>query len=132
MEARETLTLDLYIPILSFSFSYKCRNMDKHCGYWAVDECDDDEDSDHSEWMQSNCAPACHTCHLLDTQLRCPIEEGNECVLKVGGLNALMENIVDNANGLGEYLKYNPEALSRPKVKADGTAALGDVQDGPW
>ena len=110
--------------------NYKCRNMDKLCAYWAADECGDDDPN--VDWMQSNCAPACRTCHLLDTRLRCPIEEGNECVLKPGGLNALMEGIVDDANGTGEYLKYTPKALSRPRVKADGTTAPGGVQDGPW
>ena len=43
-----------------------------------------------------------------------------------------MENIVDNANGSGEHKKYNPIALSRPYLKADGTAAPGAKGDGFW
>mmetsp|Transcript_15187 Transcript_15187/g.32955 ORF Transcript_15187/g.32955 Transcript_15187/m.32955 type:complete len:526 (-) Transcript_15187:286-1863(-) len=115
--------------------NYKCRNMDKLCSFWAGNgECvdDDDDNENNAEWMNSNCAPACQTCHLLDSQLRCPIEEGNELAMEPGGLNTLMEIIVDNADGSGDYQKYNPKALSRPKVKADGTAAPGVEKDGPW
>ena len=43
-----------------------------------------------------------------------------------------MENIVDNADGSGDYKQYNPIALSRPKLKADGTPAPGVEKDGPW
>jgi len=112
--------------------NYKCRNTDKDCSYWAVDECNDEDDN--AEWMHSNCAPACQMCHTLDSRLKCPIEEGNELVFGPGGLNALFERIVDDADGNGEYRKYNPKALSRPRLKADGTAASGvqDDEDGPW
>lgn len=110
--------------------NYKCRNMHEHCSFWAIDECGDDDPN--REYMQSNCAPACRTCHLLDSQLRCPIEEGNEPVIKPGGLNALFERIVDDADGTGSYAKYNPRALLRPRLKADGTPAPDGTRDGPW
>ena len=111
--------------------NYKCRNMHAECSFWAVDECDIEDPN--SEWMHNNCAPACQTCDLLDSQLRCPIEEGNELAFESpGGLNALFERIVDDSNGSGEYLKYHPRALSRPKLKADGTAVTGVDKDGPW
>lgn len=110
--------------------SYKCRNMNEECSYWAVDQCGDEHES--AEYMESNCAPACQKCHMLDRALTCPIEEGNELAFQPGGLNALFEKIVDNADGNGEYLKYTPKALSRPKMKKDGTPAPGVEEDGPW
>ena len=132
--------------------NYKCRNMDEQCSYWAAtnkcvveddnDEEDDDEDDDEEDDeeedynMVENCAPACQTCHLLDIQLRCPIEEGNEAIFKPGMLNELFENIVDNADGSGRYAEYNPVAVSRPHVKRDGSAVSpqdgGSWQAGPW
>jgi len=108
--------------------NYKCRNMHTDCSYWAaLGECDA-----NPGYMEKNCAPACQTCHLLDTRLRCPISEGNECIMKPGDLNALFERIVDDADGTGEYLKYKPKALSRPRRKIDGTFAPGVQNDGPW
>lgn len=109
--------------------NYKCRNMHELCSYWAVDECGDEDPN--VEYMRDNCAPACQTCHLLDSQLRCPKEE-SECIIKPGGLNALFEKIVDDPTGSGEYQKYNPIVYSRPMLKADGTPAPGVEKDGPW
>jgi prolyl 4-hydroxylase len=81
--------------------------------------------------MQLNCAPACQTCDQLDIRNRCPVEPDNVCIWKPGDLNTLFENIVDNTNESGEYLKYNPMALSRPKLKRDGSES-GAEKDGPW
>ena len=107
--------------------NYKCRNMNELCSYWALDECGDDDPN--AEYMQKNCAPACQTCHVLDSQLRCPMnEEENASIITPGKLNALFESIVDTS---GPYTKYNPNVLSRPKRKADGTQLEG-VKDGPW
>ena len=106
---------------------HKCRNQHEDCTFWAsLGECEA-----NPKYMQTNCAPACETCHLLDIKHRCPIEPGNECIWKPGDLNTLMENIADNADGSGEYLQYNPKALSRPMKKRDGTDA-GVDKDGPW
>jgi len=83
--------------------------------------------------MRTNCAPACETCDLLDIRHRCPIEDDNQCIWKPGDLNELMEIIVDDADGSGEYKKYNPKALSRPMVRRDGTPVEGaEGKDGPW
>lgn len=111
------------------NYNYKCKNMEEDCCFWAAtgDECETNRD-----YMQKNCAPACQLCHLLDVRLRCPTLPGNEPIMKPGDLNTLFENIVDNADGKGEYVKYNPKALSRPKMKRDGTPAGDDVIDGPW
>lgn len=107
---------------------HKCRNQHEDCTFWAsLGECEENPD-----YMRTNCAPACFTCDLLDISNRCPILPSNPSIWKPGDLNALMETIVDNADGSGEYEKYNPKALSRPKVKQDGTLALGATTDGPW
>ncbi len=98
------------------------------CTYWAaLGECDA-----NPKYMQTNCAPACYTCEKLDIRHRCPIEPGNESIWKPGDLNTLFENIVDNADGTGAYVRYNPIAYSRPMHKRDGTAVPGVVKDGPW
>lgn len=101
--------------------------MDADCTLWAAqDECESNKD-----WMSVNCAPACQTCHLLDIRLKCPIKEDNRSAFKPGDLNALMERIVDNSDGQGTYLRYNPTAISRPLLKADGSPSGAQV-DGPW
>jgi len=112
------------------NYNYKCKNMHEDCCFWAAtgDECEDNQ-----EFMKKECPAACQYCHLLDIRLRCPEVPGNDPVYKPGDLNRLFENIVDNADGKGEYTKYNPKALSRPKLNRDGTAAnMNDVVDGPW
>lgn len=107
---------------------HKCKNQHQDCTFWAgIGECEA-----NPQYMQTNCAPACQTCDLLDIAHRCPILPGNECIWEAGDLNKLMETIVDNADGKGEYLKFNPVALSRPKIKRDGTPAEGVEKDGPW
>jgi prolyl 4-hydroxylase len=108
--------------------NYKCRNMESDCSLWSAQgECDNNPD-----YMQTNCAPACQTCHLLDIRIKCPITEDNKRIYEPGDLNKLMERIVDNSDGKGKYLKYNPRAVSRPKIKSDGTPAPGLEVDGPW
>lgn len=106
---------------------HKCRNQHEDCTYWAsLGECEA-----NPKYMHLNCAPACETCDQLDIRHRCPIEPENTCIWKPGDLNTLFENIADNADGKGEYLKYNPKALSRPKIKRDGTDSGAEI-DGPW
>lgn len=112
------------------NYNYKCKNIHEDCCFWAAtgDECEENQ-----EYMLRECAPACQLCHLLDIRLRCPEVPGNDPVYKPGDLNRLFENIVDNADGKGEYTKYNPKALSRPKLNRDGIAAnMNDAIDGPW
>ena len=82
--------------------------------------------------MQLKCAPACSSCDKMDICNRCPIEPGNEVIWKAGDLNTLMERIVDDADGSGDYKRYNPTALSRPILKRDGSPAPGVEKDGPW
>jgi prolyl 4-hydroxylase len=65
------------------------------------------------------------------------ITPGSKPAWKAGDLNALFENIVDDANGSGEYLTYNPKAQSRPKIKADGSPSPPrtntiNTDDSPW
>ena len=106
---------------------HKCRNQHEDCTFWAsLGECEA-----NPKYMQLNCAPACESCDQLDIRHRCPIEPDNVCIWKPGDLNTLFENIADDADGSGKYLKYNPKALSRPQVKRDGTPA-GVEKDGPW
>ena len=108
-----------------------CKNLHEDCSLWAsVGEC-----TKNPGYMELNCAPACMCCDKLDINSRCPILPDNPIIWKAGDLNTLMERIVDDADGTGEYQRYNPQALSRPKLKLDGTVApSGSIseKDGPW
>jgi len=107
---------------------HKCKNQHSDCTWWsAIGECDA-----NPTYMRTNCAPSCATCDLLDISHRCPIEPGNEPIWQPGDLNKLMENIVDDADGSGEWKRYNAKAMSRPKNKRDGTLVEGVERDGPW
>jgi prolyl 4-hydroxylase len=105
--------------------NYKCRNVDAECSIWALTKCGDDHEE--KEYMRTNCAPACQTCHLLDRTIPCPIGEGNDMVFGPGGMNAMFERIMDGD-------RFNPAALSRPLPRRDdGTPDPGvEGVDGPW
>ncbi|KAL7551990.1 hypothetical protein ACHAWF_015200 [Thalassiosira exigua] len=107
---------------------HKCKNQHQDCTFWAaLGECEANE-----KYMKTNCAPACESCDLLDIKHRCPVLPGNDSIWKPGDLNTLMEDIVDDASGSGEWKKYNPRPFSRPKLRRDGSKAPGAVPDGPW
>mmetsp|Transcript_14262 Transcript_14262/g.30238 ORF Transcript_14262/g.30238 Transcript_14262/m.30238 type:complete len:579 (-) Transcript_14262:193-1929(-) len=107
---------------------HKCRNQHEDCTFWAAQgECEA-----NPNYMKLNCAPACMTCDMLDIRNRCPMGEDNECIWKPGDLNKLFENIVDDVDGTGEYLRYNAKAFSRPKARKDGSEVAGVERDGPW
>lgn len=110
-----------------------CINQNEHCSLWAaMGECEANE-----RYMTKSCAPACLSCDKLYIKNRCPITADNELIWKPGDANALFENIVDNVDGSGEYIKYSPLALSRPMVKSDGTPSpprtnTNNTDDSPW
>jgi prolyl 4-hydroxylase len=105
-----------------------CKNLHEDCSLWAsLGEC-----TNNPGYMELNCAPACMCCDKLDINARCPILPDNPIIWKAGDLNTMMERIVDDVDGTGEYLRYNPQALSRPVLKRDGTPAPVIMKDGPW
>ena len=107
---------------------HKCKNTHEDCTFWAaIGECEANE-----KYMKTNCAPACFSCDLLDIRHRCPVEPDNVCIWEPGDLNTLFENMVDNADGKGEYIQYNPKALSRPQMTKNGTKVESVENDGPW
>lgn len=107
-----------------------CLNKVPDCSLWAAQgEC-----TNNPSYMKFMCAPACMTCDYLgDTSETCPglPESDGPLWKRPGDLNTFFETVVDNADGKGDYLKYNPTALSRPRQKLDGTSS-GSVKDGPW
>ncbi|KAL7518179.1 hypothetical protein ACHAWX_003032 [Stephanocyclus meneghinianus] len=108
----------------------KCLNRNQDCTFWwTLGEC-----TINPEYMNMFCAPACQTCHLLEGYgPKCQGLPKSEPLWMPGDLNAFFERIVDNSDGKGEFLKYNPRALSRPKFKRDGTPSPGNVEvEGPW
>ena len=107
---------------------YKCKNVHEDCSFWAASgECEK-----NPTYMNLNCAPACYTCDKLDMRHRCPIEPDNPSIWDAGDLNAMMERIVDDTDNDGEFVRYNPKALSRPMLKRDGSTVTGIEKDGPW
>eukprot|EP00804_Cyclotella_cryptica_P000358 CCRYP_008674-RB/>CCRYP_008674-RB protein AED:0.16 eAED:0.16 QI:143/1/1/1/0.75/0.6/5/454/617 len=108
----------------------KCLNRNQDCTYWwTLGEC-----TINPEYMNMFCAPACQTCHLFEGYgPKCQGLPKSEPLWKPGDLNAFFERVVDNSDGTGEFLKYNPRALSRPKLKSDGTPSPGNMEvEGPW
>lgn len=55
-----------------------------------------------------------------------------ELIWKAGDLNKLMESIMDDSEGSGEWTQYNPTVLSWPKKKRNETLAHGVEEDGSW
>ena len=107
---------------------YKCKNVHEDCSFWAASgECEK-----NPTYMNLNCAPACYTCDKLDMRHRCPIEPDNPSIWEAGDLNTMMERIVDDTDNDGEFVRYNPKALSRPMLKRDGSTVTGIEKDGPW
>ena len=101
-----------------------CQNKDKLCSYWAaIGEC-----KANKPFMNSDCAPACHTCYLIDLKQRCPIDPDAKGIIGPGDLNKLFER----ATTKEEYvLSYNPTILSRPNPSDSDMAEKG-IQKGPW
>ena len=101
-----------------------CRNKDKLCSFWAaIGEC-----KENSSFMNDNCAPACHTCYLIDLKQRCPIDPDAKGIIGPGDLNKLFER----ATTKEEYVSaYNPTILSRPDP-SESDVAEKDIKDGPW
>eukprot|EP00571_Detonula_confervacea_P011116 CAMPEP_0172306652 /NCGR_PEP_ID=MMETSP1058-20130122/7684_1 /TAXON_ID=83371 /ORGANISM="Detonula confervacea, Strain CCMP 353" /LENGTH=606 /DNA_ID=CAMNT_0013018613 /DNA_START=50 /DNA_END=1870 /DNA_ORIENTATION=- len=108
-----------------------CLNKNPDCTLWAAQgECENNK-----EFMTTQCGPACMSCDALgDTSETCHgLPESAGPLWKPGSLNTFFEEVVDNADGKGEYYrKFNPRALSRPKQKSDGSAAFDVDEDGPW
>eukprot|EP00580_Thalassiosira_gravida_P010906 CAMPEP_0201632592 /NCGR_PEP_ID=MMETSP0493-20130528/6186_1 /ASSEMBLY_ACC=CAM_ASM_000838 /TAXON_ID=420259 /ORGANISM="Thalassiosira gravida, Strain GMp14c1" /LENGTH=338 /DNA_ID=CAMNT_0048104147 /DNA_START=18 /DNA_END=1034 /DNA_ORIENTATION=+ len=117
-----------------------CLNMVPDCTLWAAHgECDNNPD-----YMRVMCAPACMAC-VEDTSETCPgLPDGPDPLWsKPGDLNEFFVNVVDNVDGKGEYLKYNPRALSRPSSSSSAPSnndndnsneGISDdtINDGPW
>ncbi|EED87314.1 predicted protein [Thalassiosira pseudonana CCMP1335] len=103
----------------------KCVNRNAECSYWASQgEC-----VTNLDYMRFYCAPACQSCEMVGTVgPKCPDLPKGEPLWKVGDLNSYFEGLVD---GSEDYSQNNPKALSRPKLKKDGTESGVEV-DGPW
>ena len=73
----------------------ECLNRHDMCSFWAlIGECDKNK-----AYMNTNCAPACNSCHLIDFETRCPPLENPKPALRPGDLNKMFERIVATAPG---------------------------------
>eukprot|EP00568_Trieres_chinensis_P011318 CAMPEP_0183301536 /NCGR_PEP_ID=MMETSP0160_2-20130417/7617_1 /TAXON_ID=2839 ORGANISM="Odontella Sinensis, Strain Grunow 1884" /NCGR_SAMPLE_ID=MMETSP0160_2 /ASSEMBLY_ACC=CAM_ASM_000250 /LENGTH=498 /DNA_ID=CAMNT_0025464173 /DNA_START=17 /DNA_END=1513 /DNA_ORIENTATION=- len=102
-----------------------CRNGNAKCSIWAAaGDCQD------SPIVPLQCGPACQTCDMQNTQLRCPVPEGDsEDVWKPGDLHNMFERITDSTDG-SPYAKYNATIISRPYQS--GSRAARTWKLGPW
>ena len=87
---------------------HKCTNKSDMCSYWAT------EGKCHSKvtFMMKECALACSMCDQMERFSRCH-KKKNALLKQVGyrdPVNAIFQNIESN----NEWMKYNPEFLSKP------------------
>ena len=134
MEEDATKTLDEKIL-------QNCQNRHELCAFWAsIGECENNK-----AYMQTNCAPSCLSCHMIDIGTRCPRIEQTPA-LHPGGLNKMFERILRNAPGnktltdeerrhLQEMKipEYTVHVLSRPSESpATEVSAVLDKSLPPW
>jgi len=106
-----------------------CRNGNAKCSIWAAQgECQNNPAA-----MRVTCAPACHSCEMVDVEKRCPMDDTihEENVLKKkGDLNALFERIVDDDNDENGFAKFKPRTIQRPYKSGDTRKRTWTL--GPW
>jgi prolyl 4-hydroxylase len=129
---------------LSAEIRENCQNRNELCAFWAViGECDNNK-----AYMQTNCAPSCRSCHMIDIDARCPKLKDLEPALHPGDLNKMFERIVRLAPGnrtdslteseLKEYADqkmplYTVHIHSRPgDTPATEISAVFDKSLPPW
>jgi prolyl 4-hydroxylase len=83
-----------------------CKNQHALCSFWQlVGECEVNK-----AYMATNCAPACHSCHLIDFASRCPkLPIDTVPALEPGDLDAMFTRIVDTAPGNQTNVSTNPD-----------------------
>jgi hypothetical protein len=93
-ETYEYMTTTVYQNLEYENVLEECENRHPNCSYWAAfGECEKNK-----PYMILHCAPACHTCHELDVNQRCRLDENAyEAFAKPGDLNALFERITTDS-----------------------------------
>lgn len=128
------------VTSLSARIRDNCQNRNELCAFWAViGECENNK-----AYMQTNCAPSCRSCHMIDMDERCPKLKDPEPALHPGDLNKMFERILRQAPGnrtLPESEKeelaaqnmplYTVHVHSRPEPATEISAAL-DKSMPPW
>mmetsp|Transcript_30695 Transcript_30695/g.50701 ORF Transcript_30695/g.50701 Transcript_30695/m.50701 type:complete len:480 (+) Transcript_30695:37-1476(+) len=122
-----------------------CKNRHSNCLLKKLDA----DDACDGAWMQKQCAPLCQSCHTLDFNHRCPVDESIPDAVPSGYLNQLFERIVTDDT---YQQQYNPTILSKPAsyiLDASTTSGMSknndsnaevnnvtttttDMADGPW
>lgn len=69
-----------------------------------------DECENNPGYMQVSCAPACQSCHMLNFELRCPVDPNATVAWKPGDLNKYFEGLTTDP----AYQQYQPTIISRP------------------
>lgn len=109
-----------------------CKNRDRNCLKKVLAKptiCS-------TSWMEKECAPLCQSCHTLDFNHRCPLDDSIPDSVPAGFVNEMFERIVTDE----DYRKnYNPAVLSKP-ISFDAVSVTTDKElypnatgaDGPW
>ena len=105
-----------------------CWNREPLCSFWAfLGECQQNE-----PYMTTYCAPACQSCEKtvppksgIEEEVKCPLhDEGNQ-VLRPGHLNKWLERIVSSTSSI--------KVLSRPsEAPATEVSIIEDKSLPPW
>jgi len=103
---------------------HSCKNRHELCAYWkTIGECES-----NTNFMQKQCAVACHSCHVLDFKHRCPVDETIPMALtQPDDLDNMFQRVLT-------LEKYGPQPLSMPNPPSNATTDIqdGDIQDGAW
>lgn len=111
-----------------------------------VFSCSVGECVNNKAYMQTNCAPSCRSCHMIDIDQRCPKLEDAKPALHPGDLNRMFERIVRQAPGNSTDLtaderklleatntpEYTVTVHSRPSSDATEISAAMDKSMPPW
>ena len=100
-----------------------CRNQHSQCTIWALyGECDK-----NPGMMKKSCAPACHSCHFLSIEGRCPIDDDTALhIWKPGDLDAMFEKLTSEPYAA----QYETQVLASPEGDKDGDNS--NTMNRPW
>ena len=107
------------------SVRHQCRNNHELCAFWAtLGECDN-----NPLFMQTQCAPICKSCRMIDTSYRCShLFPATHNALYPGDLDKLFERIISEPG----YQIYDPKVLSRPNYLPNDVPENANYSVGMW
>jgi len=104
---------------LRLSLKRSCHNQHELCTLWALSgRC-----HTNPQYMETKCAPACQTCHMLTVEGRCPLDPDAPETWEKGSLNKMFEKLTQEP-----YLsEYSVEILSSPATNGPWVITMENV-----